>query len=298
MAGADAIWPSVSLRGERFAYGRSILQADLWRLELGGKPAAFLSSTARDTFPRLSPDGTRIAFQSARGGENDIWVARADGTELRQLTKNMGGPSSAPSWSPDGRRVAFDTVRKEGGNDVWIVEAEGGPARRLTLEAGSRNRPSWSPDGKRIYFTSARSGRNEIWRVLVEGGAAEQITRKSGNTGILSRDGKTLYYLNGFEGQDGIFAMPLSGGEGKLLIADPIVRESYDVVADGIYYITPRDANWCDIRFYNFAKRGSRVVAKIERPVAFGLSVTPDRKTFIFSRPVTGSDLMMIENFR
>ncbi len=298
MAGADAIWPSVSLRGAKFAYGRSILQADLWRLELEGKPEAILSSTARDTSPRFSPDGTRIAFQSARGGENDIWAARADGTGLRQLTKNMGGSSGSPAWSPDGKRIAFDAVRKEGGYGAWIVDAEGGPPRRLSPGAETSWQPNWSPDGKQIYFTSARSGRAEIWRVPVEGGVPEQITRTGGSAGSLSRDGKTLYYVNGFEGQDGIYSQPLAGGEGKLLIAEPIVRVSYDVVPEGIYYITPRDANWCDIRFYDFARRASRVVTKIERPVAFGLSATPDQKTFIYSRPVTGSDLMLIENFR
>ena len=44
--------------------------------------------------------------------------------------------------------------------------------------------------------------------------------------------------------------------------------------------------------------RDPKVIAEIERPVAFGLSVSPDQKTFIYARPVTGADLMLIENFR
>ena len=82
------------------------------------------------------------------------------------------------------------------------------------------------------------------------------------------------------------------------MFPDPIIRMAFDVVHDGIYYITPRGENLCEIRFHEFAARRSRMIAVIERPVAFGLSVSPDRKTFLFSRPVTGSDLMMVENFR
>ena len=54
LAGAEAVWPAMSHLGGRLAFARSIVQADLWRLERGGKPAPFLSSTARDTFPQFS----------------------------------------------------------------------------------------------------------------------------------------------------------------------------------------------------------------------------------------------------
>jgi hypothetical protein len=90
----------------------------------------------------------------------------------------------------------------------------------------------------------------------------------------------------------------LQGGEENHVLTDEVVRRSFDVVLDGIYYITPRDENLCEIRFHEFANGRKRVIGDIERPVAFGLSVSPDHKTFLFSKPVTGSDLMLIENFR
>lgn len=298
MAGADAIWPAISRRGSRFAFARNIVQADLWRLELGGKWLPFLSSTARDTFPQFSPDGKRIAFQSARGGANDIWVAKADGTEAVQITKKPDGDNGAPIWSPDGKWLAFGSSRKGGGSDVWIVDSEGGPPRQLTHAPGSQGNPSWSHDGRFINFSSDRSGRREVWRMPVEGGAAKQITQNGAVVPIESTDGMTLYYEKDPARTDGIFALPLAGGVERRVISDPIVRFSFAVVPDGIYYITPRDEKFCDIRFYKFADGGTQVVAEIERPVAFGLSVSPDRKTFLSSRPVTGSDLMLIENFR
>ena len=294
MAGADAIWPAISRKGGRFAFAHSILQADLWRLDLGGKPYSFLSSTTRENFPQFSPDGRRIAFQSARGGANDIWVAQADGTDFVQITRDLG--VEAPTWSPDGKWIAFSGGKQE--SHVWIVESGGGPSRQLTQGHGEPKVPSWSRDGKQIYFTSNRSKRAEIWRMPSEGGAAEQITRNGGYLGFESADGTTLYYTKSDQGNEGIFSLPLSGGQEKQVIAEEIVRRSFTVVPEGIYYIAPRDEKTCEIRFYQFANGRKQVIAEIDRPVAFGLSVSPNRRTFLYSRPVTGSDLMMIENFR
>ncbi len=298
LAGADAIWPAVSRQGGRLAFARSLVQADLWRLDKGGKAAPFLSSTARDTSPRFSADGKRVAFQSGRSGGNEIWAAQSDGTGLVQITRNFNKHSGSPEWSPDGRWVAFDSVGKEGRTAVWKVEAEGGPPRQLTHGPGHDAVPNWSRDGKRVYFYSDRSGRPEIWHVPAEGGAAEQITRKGGFAGIESADGKTLYYTKSDAGTEGLYALPLAGGEERRVLSDVIVRRSFAVVPGGIYYIAPRTEELCELRFHEFAGGRSRVISEIERPVAFGLSVSPDQKTFLFSRPVTGSDLMLIENFR
>jgi Tol biopolymer transport system component/DNA-binding winged helix-turn-helix (wHTH) protein len=298
MAGADALWPAVSAVGGRLAFARSVLQADLWRLVKGERPSPFLSSTARDTSPRFSADGKHIAFQSGRGGTNDIWVATADGRGLVQITKNLGRSTGSPVWSPGGQWIAFDSAAQGGGTDVWIVEASGGPPRKLTSGPGSNAVPSWSRDGKSVYFVSSRSGRNEIWRMPVDGGAAEQVTRNGGFAGQESSDGKTLIYTKSDSGSEGLYSVSLAGGKEKQLLADQVVRRSFDVVPRGVYYMAPRDESLCEIRFHELATGHSQMVGEIERPVAFGLSVSPDQKTFLFSRPVTGADLMLIESFR
>jgi len=296
LAGADAMWPAVSRGSGRLAFARSFLQPDLWKLDAKGKQGPFLSSTARDTTPQFSPDGRSIAFESARGGSSHVWVAQADGAGLRQITS---GPNQcgSPSWSPDGLWLAVDSVR-DGQSDVWIVEASGGPLRQLTFGPGNSAVPNWSRDGKRIYFTSNRSGRSQIWRMPAAGGTAEQITREGGFLGFESMDGKSLYYTRTEDGAEGLFSLSLEGEEEKHLLTTQIVRRSFTVAPDGIYYITPRDSTICELRFHHFSIGRSRVVADIDRPVAAGLTVTPDRKTFLFARPVTGSDLMLIENFR
>lgn len=297
LAGVDAIWPAFHPSG-RLAFSHSILQADLWRYDLGGRPVPFLSSTARDTSAQLSPDGSRVAFQSARGGTNDIWMARTDGSELRQVTRNFQASSGSPFWSPDGKRLAFDASSGGGRQDVWVVAHDGGAPRRVTDGPGVNGRPSWSHDGRYIYFSSNRSGRFEVWRAPAEGGAARQVTRQGGYASHESPDGKTLFYTKTDAGNNGIFALALAGGPEKNVVPSPIVRGSFDAVPGGLYYITPRDFEWCELRFLDLASGRVRVITPVERPVAFSLSASPDQRTFVYSRPVTGADLMLIDNFR
>lgn len=298
MAGVDAIWPAISGVGGRLSVARSILQADVWKFERGGKPVPFLSSTVRENFPQFSPDGKRIAFQSARGGANDIWVAQANGTGLVQITRDLSETNEAPRWSPSGKWVAFGSIGKQKRSDVWMVEADGGPARQLTNGPGNNSNPSWSRDGKWIYFASSRSGRSEVWRMPVAGGDAEQITKGGGYAGVESVEGSTLFYTKSDSGTEGIYTLPVGGDDERRLVPDTVLRRGFAVVRDGIYYLTPRDEGLCEIRFHEFASGHHRAIGEIERPVAFGLTVSPDEKTFLFSKPVTGSDLWLIENFR
>ena len=298
LSGNDAIWPSIAAGDGKLAYARSILQPDLWKLTIGGTNAPFLSSTARDTSPVLSPDGKRVVFQSARGGANDIWVAGIDGSDLRQLSNKLGKECVSPSWSPDGKFVAFASLHADDSKHVWIVDSNGGPPRQLTHGASGNDHPEWSRDGKAIYFMSNRSGRPETWRMPAGGGDSVQITTNGAEDAFESFDGKSLIFSKGAEGVGGIYSMPIKGGPEKHIITVPLIRGSFQVANDGIYYITGRDEELCDLRFYEMATGRTSVVTTLERPVAFGISTTPDRKTFVYSRTVTGGDLMLIDNFR
>lgn len=95
--------------------------------------------------PAWSPDGSEIAFAGQRGNENtNIYVARRDGTNVRELTHFHDG-ASQPAWSPDGRSIAF--TRGNGG--IELVSASGGYIHRLT-SAGAD--PSWAPSGRELVF--------------------------------------------------------------------------------------------------------------------------------------------------
>src|SRR5205085_4089219 len=110
--------------------------------------------------PRLSPDGTKVAFVVSTNSRDDdeaqttIWMAPSDGSEpARQFTS--GPKDLSPRWSPDGRHLAFVGKRA---NDVaaqiHLASLEGGDPRRLTDAPYGASLPAWSPDGSRIAYVA------------------------------------------------------------------------------------------------------------------------------------------------
>jgi len=105
---------------------------------------------------RWSPDGSRIVFTSYRdrNGETcfhecstsgEIYVARADGPDLRRLATSEADDQS-PTWSPDGRRIAFVSDRSnrvDHENEIWVVEVDGDGLRRLTTNDVWDFEPAW-----------------------------------------------------------------------------------------------------------------------------------------------------------
>jgi TolB protein len=106
--------------------------------------------------PAWSPDGSRIAFSSARDRTDefnaDIYVMNAGGTDVVRLTTEGG---YSPIWSPDGSRIAFISHRDRERNndtDIYVMDADGSDVIRLTHDLSMDETPAWSPDGSRIAF--------------------------------------------------------------------------------------------------------------------------------------------------
>jgi dipeptidyl aminopeptidase/acylaminoacyl peptidase len=141
---------------------RSITIDDLYRIK-------FLSR------PCISPDGQRIAFVVTTIDEHEheyrstIWMVSSDGGEARRFT--MGASNTInPSWSPDGRWLAFVSEREgeqsdkddkekkkngKGKSQVWLIPTDGGEARQLTFMQHGASNPVWSPDSRHLIFSAA-----------------------------------------------------------------------------------------------------------------------------------------------
>ena len=132
-----------------------------WNVELAALYAG-------DTDPAVSPDGARIAFVSARDGDEEIFVADARTGETKKLTRNER-PDRRPAWSPDGGSIVWQRGPKDAA-DLHLMRADGVARRPLVAGPGDDTDPAWSPDGTRIAFSSTRGGRRQLWTVPATGG--------------------------------------------------------------------------------------------------------------------------------
>ena len=307
--GARAIRPTVARKGNRMAYTNVSYASDIWRAELpvnGSKPAPaakFIVSTELEEGPQYSPDGKRIAFQSTRTGNYEIWRCDADGTNLVQLTRFNGPLTGTPRWSPDGRELVFDS-RPAGHSHIFVINAEGGQPREITSGDSENGVADWSADGQWIYFGSSRGGTWEIWKISAQGGAPAQITHHGGFAPEPSRDGKFIYYAKGRE-LSGVWRVPVGGGEEtKILDGPPATGWGYFFVTEnGIYYGDRADHNnGGGLYFYDFKSQRSSNVLLLDpfgSEGAPGLSISPDGRYALYTAvaPLT-INIMLVENFR
>ena len=166
------------------------------------------NNSAHDLAPTWSPDGARIAFQSYRDGNHEIYVMNADGTGVTRLT-NHSASDHGPAWSPDSVRIAFSRDRLEGNQEIaemYLLNADGTGLTQLTSQSDGAAHAAWSPEGTRIAFASPG-----IHVMNDDGTGVAQLTFHSDHNPAWSPDRANIAFQSYRDGNAEIYVMDSDG---------------------------------------------------------------------------------------
>lgn len=169
----------------------------------------FLSAEFEDT-PTISDNGKRVAFR--RGG--DIWVSKANGNNLENITNTPGVSEDEPDISPDGQSIVY-TSRNGPTGDIVRSKIDGSDVKTVLDSAKDDSSPEWSPDGKRIAFDRNDSSVTDVYTVKKDGSSREQVTdteNRSETQPTWSPDGKRIAMSQSFSGGSRLKTYKASGG--------------------------------------------------------------------------------------
>jgi serine/threonine protein kinase/Tol biopolymer transport system component len=192
---------------------------------VGGKGnlAALISDAKQFSFPRYSPDGTRIAFSIFTGSRTDVWIYTIASASLDRLT-TQGTDNQRPEWSPDGAFVLYRSNRS-GPQAIWRQRADGsGDAEqispRISLVA---NEGVLSPDGHTLmYRVDDETRARDIYTVSLEGDRTPKpyiTTEFDEFTPRFSPDGKWVAYVSNESGADEVYVRRFPGPGGRTLVS-------------------------------------------------------------------------------
>jgi Tol biopolymer transport system component len=221
---AAAAKPRAVIIFDRYVTSSPVNDNDIFSIRPGGSHENILVDTDyNDWGVAASPNGGLLAFSSDRDsdGNNEIFVQRPDGTHLHQLTHSPDAYSEWPSFTPDGKRILFDSDLKGSYNEIHIMRTDGSHLHALTRGSNGSFDAVMSPDGRKIAFSRfvGTAGNEEIFRMRADGSHERRLTHNPSRDELPSwfANSKKLAFESDRDGDDEIFTMRSDGSRQRHL---------------------------------------------------------------------------------
>lgn len=255
------------------------------------------AAPAHATFPGQNG---KIVFSSFVGEDDDavsdIYTVSPNGRHLRNLTPDSPANDDFPSWSADGRMIAFWSTRTGPGNptgdqEIFVMNADGSGLRQVTYNTVDDGGPGWSPDGDRLVFHRwlDDDSQADLMTVRVNGTGERNLTRSPGildRYPVWSPDGREILFMRDDSGlENDIATIRPDGSHLRALTATPTDEEGLDWSPDGKrisfhWNVATPDEGW-DI--YVMRREGGSPPTRLTTSGGYNPAWSPDGRKFVFN---------------
>jgi Tol biopolymer transport system component len=239
--------------GAEIVFSSGFVNGRLARVPVaGGAPQPVIGVGENEA--SASVRGNRMVFVRTTTSFVDTWrLSRAVASPSAAAPEGFLAPGLNASYSPDGRKIAFESSRA-GTPSVWLSQADGSHPVQLTTSKAYSGTPRWSPDGRRLVFDSLEAENWDLYVIGADGGMPRRLTQEPSEdgTGSWSRDGRWIYFHSDRSGRSEIWKVPPDGGA------------AVQVTRDGGYYAVESE----DGRYLYYCKSSPSGIWRM--PVAGG----------------------------
>ncbi|UCE82525.1 MAG: Tol-Pal system beta propeller repeat protein TolB [Deltaproteobacteria bacterium] len=213
--------PAWSADGKKISYvGYQKNSPDLYIVDLITRAVQRLRMGSLNIAPAWHPKEAKLAATLSRETSRtrtDLYLLDVQGQIVRQLT-NSWSIDVSPSWSPDGRKLAYVSNRA-GKPQIYVLDLDTGRSTRLTFEGDYNTSPAWSPRGDRIAYAGLHNGQFDIYTIRPDGRELLQLTGGAGNNEdpCWSADGRLILFQSDRQGSNNLWLMLANGADQRQL---------------------------------------------------------------------------------
>ena len=292
--------PSSAPDGQRVAFTRGESNYDVVELSLDGNPPHPLVATTRnESDPVWSPDGELMAYVSDRDGQEQIWLTSREGERWldrplvtqRDFAEDRTIMLGAPSFSPDGQRIAYERNAQKPiwPLRIWISLTSGGAPVPLLPPSheGYQSAPTWSPDGQWIAYTEWKDQQWTLAKVRVGSGEPPTVLRNDGVPNATPHWSPANDWIT-WENERGFVLVSPEGETERLLTRDQWIAHTWSKTGREIYGIRDSEDLHLQVVAVDARSAQTRVLADlgssppVNNPVK-GLSISADGRTLVTS---------------